>query len=117
MKTTVETTMHRMAGEPQPCLQCHHGRYSSTTSHHATTWPPDYDDSHAQTCTTRRHNLQANLARSSLRLTILRSGEPLLCTCPGLELYIRAARAPILGIQLSFTHSYTVEGLLKLPFK
>jgi hypothetical protein len=40
----------------------------------------------------------------------------LLCICPGPELYIRAARAPILGIQLSFIHFYTIEGLLKLPF-
>jgi hypothetical protein len=40
----------------------------------------------------------------------------LLCIRPGPKLYIRAARAPILAIQLSFIHSYTVEGLLKLPF-
>jgi hypothetical protein len=40
----------------------------------------------------------------------------LFCICPSPELNIRAARAPILGIQLSFTHSYIVEVLLKLPF-
>jgi hypothetical protein len=74
-KTTIEITSHRMAGEPPPCLQCHHGRHSSTTSHHATAWPQDRDNNHAETCTTRRHRFQAKIARPSLRLMTPRSGE------------------------------------------
>ena len=76
MKTTVETMSHRMADELPPCLQCRHGWHSSTTSHHATTWPQDHDDNHAQTCSTRWPSLQAKLARTSLRLMNLRLGEP-----------------------------------------
>ena len=76
MKTKMRTTSRRIASEPPPCLQCRHGRYSSTTSHHATTWPQDHDDNHAQTYPTRRRSLQAKLARTSLRLTTLRSREP-----------------------------------------
>jgi hypothetical protein len=117
MKTTAETTSHRMAGEPLSSLQCHHGRYSSATSHHVVVWPYDHNYNHTQTCAARRHSLRAKLARSSLRLTTFKSGDLLLCMCPGPGLYIRAARAPILGIQLSFTYSYTVEGLLKLTFR
>jgi hypothetical protein len=40
-------------------------RHCSITSHHATTWTYDHDDNHVQTCTTRRHCLQAKLARLS----------------------------------------------------
>ena len=75
MKTMAETTSHKMAGEPPPCLQCHHGRHSSTMPHHATMWPQDHDDNHVRTCTTRRCSLQAKLARTSLKLMTLRSGE------------------------------------------
>jgi len=75
-KATTETTSHRTANKPPPCLQCRHGRHSSTTSHHAAMWPQDHDDNHAQTCSTRWRSLQAKLARTSLRFTTLRSGEP-----------------------------------------
>ena len=74
-KATAETTSHRMAGELSSCLQCRHGWHSSTTPCHSTTWPQDHDDSHAQTCSTKYHSLQAKLARPSLRLMTLRSGE------------------------------------------
>jgi hypothetical protein len=63
MKTTVETTSWRTTSEPPPCLQCHHGRHSSTTPHLTMMWPQDHDDNHAQTCTTRQRSLQAKLAR------------------------------------------------------
>jgi hypothetical protein len=68
IKTTTRTMLHKTAGEPPPCLQCCHGWHSSTTSHHVTTWPQDYDNNHAHTYSTIRH--------SSLRFTALRSGEP-----------------------------------------
>ena len=58
-------------------------------SHPAATRPEDHDDSHDRTCTGRRRSLQAKLARPSLRLSTLRSGEPTLCISPGPELYIR----------------------------
>jgi hypothetical protein len=45
-KTTAETTSHRTAGKPPPCLQCRHGWHSSTTSHHAMPWPQDRNDNH-----------------------------------------------------------------------
>jgi hypothetical protein len=51
-----EITLRRMVGKPSPCLQCHHGRYSSTTPHHAATWAQDHDDNHARTCTTPRQD-------------------------------------------------------------
>jgi hypothetical protein len=82
MKTTAETTSHRMAGEPLSSLQCHHGRYSSATSHHVVVWPYDHNYNHTQTCAARRHSLRAKLARSSLRLTTFKSGDLLLCMCP-----------------------------------
>jgi hypothetical protein len=75
MKTTTETTSHRMADEPPPCLQCRNNRHSNTTSRHAAVWPYDRDN-HAQTCITRLRSLQAKLARLSLRLTTLRLEEP-----------------------------------------
>jgi hypothetical protein len=71
-----KTMSYRTTGEPPPCLQCHHGLHSSTTSHHAVMWPQDHDDNHVQMCSTRRRSLQTKLARTSLRLTALRSGEP-----------------------------------------
>jgi hypothetical protein len=63
-KATTKTTSHRTAGELIPCLQCHHGRYSSTTPHHAATWAQDHDGNHGQAFITRRRNLQAKLART-----------------------------------------------------
>ena len=102
-KTMTETTSHRVASEPPPCLQCHNGQHSSTMPHHAVMWPQDHDDNHAWTCTTRWHSLQAKLARPFLRLSTLRSGEPPLCISPGLGLYIRVVRAPISG--MTFTSS------------
>ena len=76
MKTMAETTSHRTAGEPPPGLQYRNGRHRSTTPNHATTWPQVCDDNHDRTCTRRRCSLQAKLARTSLRLMILRLGEP-----------------------------------------
>ena len=75
-KATTDTALHRMADEPPSKPQCRHGRHSSATSHPAATRPEDHDDSHNRTCTRRRRSLQAKLARSSLRLTTLWSGEP-----------------------------------------
>ena len=75
-KTTVETMSHRTAGAPPPCLECHHNRRRSTAPLHAARWPQDNDDSHIRAYSTRRHSLQAKLARPSLRLTTIRSGEP-----------------------------------------
>ena len=75
-KTTAETMSHRMAGAPPSCLQCHHNRRKSTTPHHATTWPQDDDDNHVRAYSIRWRSLQAKLARLSLMLTTLRSGEP-----------------------------------------
>jgi hypothetical protein len=62
-KAIAETTSHRMASEPPPCLQCRHGRHSSTTPHLTATWAQDHDDNHTQTCSIRRRSLQAKLAR------------------------------------------------------
>ena len=101
-KATMDTALHRTADEPPLRLLCRHGWHSSTMSHPATMWPEDHDDSHDWTCTKRQRGLQAKLARLSLRLSALRSGEPPLCTGPGPKLHIRAARAPIL---LRFTSS------------
>jgi hypothetical protein len=53
MKTVAKTTSHKIADEPPPCLQCHHGRHSDTTPHYAMTWPQDHDNNHAQMCTIR----------------------------------------------------------------
>ena len=116
MKTTVETISHRMDGEPPPCLQCHHGRHSSTTSQRAATWPQDHDDNHAPTYSTRRRNLQAKLARTSLRLMTLWSGEPSSLYTPWPRTLYKGSQGTHLGIHLLFTHSYTIEGLLKLLF-
>jgi hypothetical protein len=74
MKTTMGTTSHRTAGELPSCLQSHHGRHNSTTPCHVTTWPQDYDDSHARACSTRWRGLQAKLARPFLRLSTLSVG-------------------------------------------
>ena len=106
-KATTDTALHRTADEPPSRLQCHYDRHSSATSHPAATWPEDHDDSHDWPCTRRRRGLQAKLARPSLRLSALRSGEPPLCICPGPELYIRAARAPI---------SETIRTFTTIPF-
>jgi hypothetical protein len=35
MKAMTEIALHRTADDPSPCLQCHHGQHSSTTSHPA----------------------------------------------------------------------------------
>jgi len=91
-KVMTDTALHRMADEPSPCLQCHHGQHNSTTSHPAALWPQDHDDSHARMSTRRRRSLQAKLARTSLKLSTLRSREPPLCISPGPELYIRTNR-------------------------
>ena len=118
-KAMMDTTLHKMADEPPSRLQCCHGRHSSTMSCPAATWLEDHDDSHDRTCTRRWCSLQAKLATTSLRLSILWLGEPPLCMSPGPELHIRAARAPISkerGHPLPF-HSFTIAvGLLKLPF-
>ena len=117
-KATMDTALHRTTDEPPLRLQCHHDRHSSATSHPATTWPKDQDDSHDRTCIRRWRSLQAKLARPSLRLSTIRSGEPPLCISPGLRLYIRVVRAPISGTRdpLPF-HSFTiVVGLLELLF-
>jgi len=76
MKATTDTVLHSTAKEPPSKLECRHGRHSSTTSHPAAPWPEDHDDSHDRTYTRRWHSLQAKLARTSLRLMTLRSGEP-----------------------------------------
>ena len=76
-KTTAETTSHRTAGELPSCLQCRHGRHSGTTPYYAAMWPQGHDDSHARMYSTRWRSLQAKSARPSLRLTTLRSGEPI----------------------------------------
>ena len=75
-KTMMETTSHKMAGEPPACLQCCHDQHSNTMPYHAVAWPQDHDDNHARMCTSRWRSLQAKLARPSLRLMTLRSGEP-----------------------------------------
>jgi hypothetical protein len=75
-KAMRDTALRRMANEPPTRLKCHHGQYSSTMSHPVATCPEDHDNSHDQTCTRRRHSLQTKLARTSIRLTTLRSGEP-----------------------------------------
>jgi len=62
-KAIIETTSHRMAGEPPPCLQCRHGRHSSTMPHLTTMWAQDHDDNHAPMYSTRWCSLQAKLAR------------------------------------------------------
>ena len=115
-KTMVKTTSHRTTSEPPPCLQCCHGRHSSTTPHHAMMWPQDHDDNHAQTCTTRWRSLQAKLARSFLRLTTLRLGESSSLYVPWPQTLYKGSQGTHLGDQNSFTHSYTVEVFLKLPF-
>jgi hypothetical protein len=119
-KTTTETTSHRTASELRSCLQYRHGRHSSTTPCHATMWPQDHDDSHAQTYSTRRQSLQAKLARTSRRLATPQLGEPPLYTSHVPELYIRVARAPISTFILNLLpfHSFSiVAGLLELHSK
>ena len=92
-KVMTDTALHRMADEPSPCLQCRHGQHNSTTSHPDAVWQHDHDDSHARMSTRRRHSLQAKLARTSLRLSTLQSGELPLCTSPSPspELYLNLA--------------------------
>ena len=82
MKATMDTALHRMADEPPTRLQYRHGRHSSTTPHNAAMWPQDHDDSHVRTYSTRQHSLQTKLAMTSLRLTTLRSGEPIAWYAP-----------------------------------
>jgi uncharacterized membrane protein len=65
--------------------------------------------------------LQAKLARTFLRLSTLRSGNLLFVVSPGPELYIRVAKAPILGHGLFLYHlpfhPFTIAvGLLELLF-
>jgi hypothetical protein len=98
MKAMTDTALHRTANEPPSRQQCHHSRHSSATSHLASTWLEDHNDSHDWTCTKRWRSLQAKLARPSLRLLTLQLGEPPLCTSPSPKLYIRAVRAPISGM-------------------
>jgi hypothetical protein len=62
-KATTETTSRRIADEPPPCLQCCHGRHSSTVPHLTVTWTQDHDDNHAQTCAIRQCSLQAKFTR------------------------------------------------------
>jgi len=116
-KAMAETTSHRTAGEPPVCLQCRHGWHSSTTPHHAVTWPQVHDDNHAQTCTTRRRSLQAKLARTSLRLTTLRSGESPSLYTPWPRTLYKGSLGTISRHPLPF-HSFSiVVGLLELPFR
>jgi hypothetical protein len=121
VKTMTDTALHRIAEELSPWLQCCHDQHNSSTSDPAVTWPPNHDDSHAQTSSTRRRSLHAKLARTSVRLSTLRSREPTLCIKPCPELYIRTARAPISGHGLILhplpLHPFTIAvGLLELPF-
>jgi len=106
-KTMTDATLHRTADELSPWLQCCHDQHSSTTSDPAATWPQDHDDGHARASIRRRRSLQAKLARTFLRLSTLRLGEPPLCNEPWPKLYIRAVRAPI------FEHLHI---LYPLPF-
>ena len=105
MKTMVRTTSHRTAGELPSCLQCRHDRHSSTTSHHAATWPQDHDDNHAHTCSPRRRSLQAKLDWPSLRLTILRSEEPTALYKPWLRTLYKGSQGTRLG-DPSLIHSF-----------
>jgi hypothetical protein len=116
-KTTTDSVLPRTTSEPPSCLQCRHGRHSSTTSSPAVTWPRDQDESQASMRTRRRRSLQAKLARPFLRLMTLRSGEPPLCTSLGPELYIRTAKAPHSGHPLPFQSFSIIVGHLKLPFR
>ena len=117
MKTTTETMSHRTAGEPPPCLQCCHGQYSSATPHHAMTWPPDHDDNHARTCSTRRCSLQAKLARPSLTLMTLWSGEPIALYVPQPRTIYKGSQGTHDTHPLPF-HSFSiVAGLLELLFR
>jgi hypothetical protein len=103
-KATAETTLGRTVGEPSPCLQCRHGRHGSTTPHLTATWAQDHDDNHVRTCTTRRHSLQAKLARPLPQAHDASIGRTFfLYICPGPELYIRATRAPSQLILSFFT--------------
>ena len=81
-KTMTDATLHRTADELSPWLQCCHSQHSSTMSDPAMMWPQEHKDSHARASTRRWHSLQAKLARTSLRLSTLRSGEPPLCNKP-----------------------------------
>jgi hypothetical protein len=62
-KATMETMLHRTAGKPPSCLHCRHGWHSSTMPYLTMTWAQDHDYNYTQMCTTRRHSLQAKLAR------------------------------------------------------
>ena len=106
-KATTDTALHRTADEPPSRLQCRHGRHSSATSHHVTTWPEDHDDSHARMNTRRQHSLQATLARTSLRLTTLRSGEPPPLYAPWPQTLYKGSQGTHLDILIlyHFTHS------------
>jgi hypothetical protein len=105
MKAMIDTALHRTVDEPPSRLQCRHSRHSSATTHPTAMWPEDHDDSHDQTCTRRWRSLQAKLARPSLRLSTLQSGEPPLCMSPSPELYIRTARARRFRILYHSIHS------------
>jgi hypothetical protein len=82
MKTMMDTALHRTADEPPMCLQCLPRPARSTTSDPVATWPQDHDDSHTWASIRRWCSLQAKLAKTSLRLSTLRSGEPPLCNEP-----------------------------------
>jgi hypothetical protein len=102
-KTTTRTTSHRTTGPPPPC-------------HSAATWPQDHDDNHARTCSIKWCSLQAKLARTSLRLTTLRSGESSSLYTPWPQTLYKSSQGTHLG-NPTLIHSFSiVEGLLKLSF-
>ena len=113
---TTDTALHRMTDKSSSRLQCRHGWHSSATPYPVATRPEDHDDNQYRTRTRRRRSLQAKLARTSLRPTTLRSGEPPLCMSPGPKLFIRTARAQRYTHPLPL-HSFTIlVGLLELLF-
>jgi hypothetical protein len=78
-KTMADAALHRTVDKLSPWLQCYHDQHSSTTSDPTAMWPQDQDDGHSRASTSRRRSLQAKLARTSLKLLTLRSGEPPFC--------------------------------------
>jgi hypothetical protein len=101
-RAMTDAALHTTTNEPPPCLQCRHGLHSSALSHLVMMWPQDRDESHAQTSTRRRRSLQAKLARTSLRLTTLRSGEPPLCIKTWPQTLYKGSQGTHLG---TWTHS------------
>ena len=118
-KAMTDTALHKMADEPPSRLQCCHGRHSSTMSCPAATWLEDHDDSHDRTCTRRRHSLQAKFARTSLRHSTLRSGEPPALYTPWPRTLYKGSQGTHLrghAHPLPFYSFTIVVGLLELHF-